>query len=193
MRQSTGFTEEGCDFLGGLSNKNATTYPCCATNYRFHSSRSDLASGNPTFFSKPRLMTHLRSIALVMESEIDVEPFFRMAETIPGLTLHRFRSGEEALRILRDAHEGGPNLIVVTYDLPMMNGGALVSQLWRLPLLTRLPAIVIVPPRCDQAIIQQLLQLGPIHVIEGGDSRAEWFDRVDQIFQYWGMVHLQAN
>ncbi len=138
-------------------------------------------------------MTQLRSIALVMESEIDVEPFLRMAETSPGVTLHRFRSGEEALRILRDAPEGAPNLLVVTYDLPVMNGGALVSQLWRMPLLKRLPAIVIVPPRCDQAIIQRLLQLGPIHVIEGGDSRAECFDRVGQIFQYWRMVHLQAN
>jgi CheY-like chemotaxis protein len=78
---------------------------------------------------------------LVVEDDLDNREFFELA--LVSLTSHRILSADSPAAALRLISHSKPDLFLIEYRLPDMNGLALYDQLHAIPGLEDVPALLI--------------------------------------------------
>jgi CheY-like chemotaxis protein len=130
---------------------------------------------------------HRREVVMAISSDSIFYPFVEEGGALK-FSFSRFRTGEEALKSLTAPESLVPDLIIASYDLPIMNGSSFVARCHQLPKLSIIPALILIPRGFDRAKIKRRDTSVPVALIEIPDNRAEWSERVKNIIGYWSIV-----
>jgi two-component system response regulator len=98
-------------------------------------------------------------ILLVEDSPTDVELTTEaLAEGRVANQLHIVRNGEDALRFLRQEDEFAdaptPDIVLLDWNLPRMDGGEVLSAIRSDPALTHIPVVVLTTSSSDEDVLR---------------------------------------
>ena len=98
-------------------------------------------------------------ILLVEDSPTDIELTTEaLAEGRVANQLHIVRNGEDALRFLRheDEFDGTPtpDIVLLDWNLPRMDGGEVLSAIRADPALTHIPVVVLTTSSSDEDVLR---------------------------------------
>lgn len=115
---------------------------------------------------------------LIVMADDDVDERYLMQHAFADLgmedSIRIFDSGEDAITyILKLAQlDIYPDLILLDYHMPRMNGGEVLQQLKRLPLFSAIP-VVLFSTDFSPLLEQRLLEMGATALVRKGFSVAE--------------------
>src|SRR6266545_7014602 len=84
-------------------------------------------------------MSHMRSILLV-DDDADIRMTLRDILTEEGFVVHTARDGQHALHMLEKMEP--PDLILLDYKMPVMDGKQCLSLMRRIPRLQAVPVVI---------------------------------------------------
>jgi CheY-like chemotaxis protein len=128
-------------------------------------------------------------ILLVEDSPTDVELTEEaLAEARVANTLHVVRDGEDALRFLR--REGAytdaptPDIVLLDWNLPRMDGGEVLQAIRADPALTHIPVIVLTTSSSEEDVMRSY-QLHANSYVRKPLDLEQFIDAVRAIEGYW--------
>jgi len=99
-------------------------------------------------------MTYPRKIVLVIDDDDDDRLMINEAlnELNPDLHVGSAASGTEALALLKELQDLGklPSLIIVDYNMPVMDGKETMNQIRQIPAFKDIPIVIYTTSRSEQ-------------------------------------------
>jgi CheY-like chemotaxis protein len=137
-------------------------------------------------------------ILLVEDSPTDVELTEEaLAEGRVANELHVVRNGEDALRFLRGedefAGERLPDIVLLDWNLPRMNGGEVLAAIRGDEKLTHIPVIVLTTSSSDEDVLRSY-QLHANSYVRKPLGLDQFIEAIKAIEGYWlSIVRLPPN
>jgi CheY-like chemotaxis protein len=137
-------------------------------------------------------------ILLVEDSPTDVELTEEaLAEARVANSLHVVRNGEDALRFLRHEDEYAdvprPDIVLLDWNLPRMNGSEVLTAIRADPELTHIPVVVLTTSSSDEDVLRSY-QLHANSYVRKPLDFEQFIDAVRAIEGYWlSIVRLPPN
>jgi CheY-like chemotaxis protein len=130
-------------------------------------------------------MTPKQSILLVEDDEVDAETVRRaLRELKVANPLDRVPDGEDALAWLRDPTNGGPALILLDLNLPVMNGIEFLGVVKADARLRRIPVVVLTTSKLEEDRVASFDHSVAGYIIKPVDYQ-QFVDVVRTVLLYW--------
>jgi len=134
-------------------------------------------------------MVQLRHALLLVEDSSDDEALSLRGINTCGVpcTVHVARHGKEALETLLSSDTPWPDLVVLDFHLPGINGLEILRELRKHDMTRRVPVVMLSSLASDDQVLD-CLEEGANSFVEKPDDPRTYVDQVALIVRYWFTV-----